>query len=212
MKLVQAQANSVVRNTRNGSHYQVERPERGKVRIWPLELFPNGLLINKPAPTLVEPDLEVVLVGPWVEGMRVEGKPSQPREVYEDELVGLERRVVELRLAYEALPRSGTGKLSRGSFANKVKNVERRIGVLKRGLGFVEGAATVVQEAPATLAVAVGMVCQVPSGRPAKLLDFREVGNTTYAKIQVGSASGPIRPLVPCEVLRPFDEARLCTV
>jgi hypothetical protein len=213
MKLASARSGHVVRNTKNGSHYRFERLERGKARIFPLELFPNGLLIAKPTPTLVEPDLDVLAVGAWVEGMVVEGAPSHSRRVYENELVRLEGEIVVLRAEYEALPKGGTGKQSRGSFANKVKNVERRIATLKQGLGFVEGrrihtAAVVVASADFER----GQLVQVPSGRPAKVMGFQAMGDSTYVKVKTMFKGAPVMAALPGEVLRDWSQSSLCTV
>ena len=54
MRLGSAEPESVVKNVGNGSFYRFERPDRGRARIRPLELFPNGRLIAKPADTLVD--------------------------------------------------------------------------------------------------------------------------------------------------------------
>lgn len=213
MKLVSAQPGQVVRNVNNGSHYRFERQERSKVRIWPLELFPNGLLIPKPTPTTIEPDLEVLSLGMWYEGMTVEGQPTRSRRVYEKELVRRERELPELRAQYEALPRSGTGEQSRGSFANRVKYCEMRIEVLKRGLGFTNATPVRATELPDELpSLSRGDLVQVPSGRPAKVLGFQAMGDQTYVKIKTMFQGAALEAALPCEVLRDWSQASLCTV
>lgn len=213
MKLSQAKRDQVVRNVRNGSHYRMERMERGKVRIYSLELFPTGLLIPKPTPTVVEPDLEVVLIGPYVEGMTVEGKPTKSRKVYEKELLARERELAELRVTYEELPRSGVGALSRGSWANKVKAAETRVRTLKTGLGFVpsssQQAVAIVDEEPR---FSRGQKVQVPSGRLGLVMGLQPMGDTIYASVKTVFQGATVEASLPCEVLRDAQQSRLCTI
>jgi hypothetical protein len=214
LKLSSATSGQVVRNTNNGSYYRYERIERGKARIWPLELFPNGLLIAKPTPTLVDAAIEVVIVGPWLEGMVVEGSPSQSRRrSYEQELIRLEQLLPVLRQQYDALPKGGKGTSSRGSFANKLKCTTYRITVLKQGLGFAPG--TPVQptsEQGPHAAYAVDDIVQVPSGRLAKILGFSPMGDQMYAQVKTLFHGAAVEAALPCEVLRPGRQARLCTI
>lgn len=215
MKLAQARTGQVVRNANNGkSYYRYENQAGDKIRIWPLELFPNGLLLMKPAPTTVDSDIEVVLIGSWEDGMRVEGSPSKPRAAYEKQLVELEAELPQLRAMYEALPKSGSGTDSRGSFMNKVKTAEKRVATLKRGLGFIEEPAdllTVVEE-EAVADYEPGEFVQVPSGRRAKVEGLQRMGGSTYVKVKTVFQGAAVEAALPCEVLRPWDQARLCTV
>lgn len=210
MKLVSATQGQVVRNTNNGSHYRHDRIEKGKVRIWPLELFPTGLLIPKPTPTLVDPDIDVQVIGPWHDPMMVEGRPKHSRAVYERELAQKLADLSFLEAAYERLPTSGTGKQSRGSWANKLKNVRSRIETLQRGLGFegegVKREVARIESAMAALQV-MGLV-QLPSGRPAKIVSM--TGLT--ARVVVMSNGAPIEAPLPCSVLRPWSDSRVCTL
>lgn len=213
VKLASAQPDQVVRHARNGSHYRFERLERGRARIWPLELFPNGLLISKPTPTLIDADIEVVLIGDWADDMVVEGKPSASRRVYENELVRLEALLIEYEQAYEALPPSGVGVQSRGSWANKVKCTRSRIEVLKRGLGFVDQSNAVqAQVEHAAVGWSIGQFAQIPSGRIAEITGFRAMGDQTYVTIRTRVNGGFIEASIPNEVLRPAHFSRLCTV
>lgn len=214
LKLVTAAPGQVVRNANNGSHYRFEgRLEHGKARIFPLELFPNGLLIAKPTPTTVEGDIEVIVVGIWTEDLVVEGKPDKSRRVYEKELLRLEGELPELERQYEELPRSGTGKSSRGSHANKVKNVRMRIATLKRGLGFVDSSQMVHTAVETSeLAYECDDLVQVPSGRIAKVTGFQPMGDQTYVQVITLFSGAAVRAALPCEVLRPAHEARLCTI
>ena len=212
MKLSAAKPGQVVKNSRNGSFYRFERIERGKARIWPLELFPTGLLLSKPTPTLVECDIQVDVVGAWADPMVVEGKPTHSRGVYENELCRLELELTVLHEQYEALPVNGKGKQSRGSFANKVKNVEMRLVTLKRGLGFSgsENARhTAVPRVKPRFAVRAFVL--VPSGRPAQVMSLHRVGGGTYASLRISGMDGMTTAKVPVEVLRPYAESTLCT-
>lgn len=213
MKLATATQGQVVRNTANGSHYRFERHEAGRVRIRPLELFPNGLLIAKPTPTTVDPDIDVIVIGSWSEQMLVEGKPSNSRRVYERELIKLEGELVELEIAYELLPVSGKGKLSRGSWANKVKCCRERIVVLKRGLGFVdETAKLTVRDQREDVAFKKNQIVQLPSGRAAKVAGFQPVGDQTYVRVVTSFNGRTIKAALPADVLRCASQARVCTV
>lgn len=202
-----------MRNTANGSHYRFERIEAGRVRIRPLELFPNGLLIAKPTPTTVDPDIDVIVVGAWTEQMVVEGKPSSSRRVYENELVRLEGELVELEAAYLLLPVNGKGKESRGSWANKVKCCRARIETLKLGLGFVDATAKLeVRAEPEDIAFEKDQIVQLPSGRAATVDGFQPMGDQTYVKVHTVYNGTTIKAALPAEVLRCASQARVCTV
>lgn len=208
MKLGTAEQGQVVRNVGNGSHYRFERPEKSRARIRPLELFPNGLLIPKPTDTLVDPGLEVLLIGLWQEGLTVEGKPTHGRRTYEQELERREADLIDLRAAYELLPTDGKGKLSRGSWANKIKNCEGRIAVLRQGLAEITGVAmlaTVQQDAPT---FRLRQLVQLPSGWPAQV-ERIDGGQITVFTQYKGTA---IQAVLPSEVLRSWENARVCTM
>lgn len=216
MKLASAQAGQVVRNATNGSHYRFDCLERSKARIRPMELFPTGLLIPKPTDTLVQPDLEVVLIGAWHEDMTVEGKPSHSQVAYEVELAQRREAIVLLEAAYEELPQNGKGKLSRGSWANKIKNCKSRITTLERGLGLDDGGPVTtpqhVQVAAIVPDYSSGDLVQVPSGRPALVLATTITAGAAYAQVRTAFEGRALEAPVPCEVLRPWSEARLATI
>ncbi len=212
MKLSTAQPGQVVRNTKNGSFYRFERIERSRARIFPLELFPTGLLLAKSTPTLVDGDIDVAVIGAWIEDMVVEGSPTHSRKVYEKELICEQIRLVELRVAYAELPPSGTGKFSRGSWANKVKNCAMRVDMLQRGLGFVPTTtATVTVESTALPLFARNQLVQVPSGRIAKVMKLVPMGDTTYARVATVFNGARVEASLPCEVLRSAQLSRLCS-
>lgn len=209
MKLVSATQGQVVRNTNNGSHYRHDRLEKGKVRIWPLELFPTGLLIPKPTPTLVDPDIEVLVIGPWHDGMAVEGRPKHSRAVYERELLAKREELVLLEEAYDELPVGGVGRQSRGSWANKIKNCRSRIVTLEAGLGFEGQEPRETAKAEDLLAtLKVQAMVQLPSGRPGRITAMRG----SVATVICISQGAPIEAPLPCEVLRPWSDARVCTL
>lgn len=187
--------------------------EAGRARIWPLELFPNGLLIAKSTPTTVDPDIDVVVLGAWRDDMVVEGKPSSSRKVYENELVKAEALLVELVEAYEALPVNGKGKESRGSWANKVKSCRMRVDTLKRGLGFIgETAKLTIRKDEADPGFKLEQIVQLPSGRAAQVAGFQPVGDQTYVRVTTRYNGEAIQAALPAEVLRCASLARVCTV
>lgn len=213
MKLASARQGQVVRNTRNGSFYRFEGLQQGRVRILPLELFPNRLLLEKPTPTTVNADLEVEVIGDWEDGMVVEGKPGASRGVYERELLRLEQELPELLATYEGLPKAGKGHESRGSWANKVKCCRQRIATLKRGLGFIgDSVALVARVEKPTIAVRAGDLVLMPSGRAAQVTAKPVVvGDQLYAPLRMMVADQALTAMAPVEVMRPWADARLCT-
>jgi hypothetical protein len=208
LKLSQCTEGQVVRNANNGNHYRYERPERSRIRIRPLELFPNGILIPKPTDTHVDPDIEVQLLGDWCHGMAVEGKPTHCRATYERELAKCLLDLDTLRIAYDLLPPAGKGKESRGSWANKIKNCDGRIAVLRAGLE------ERLDLAP-KLSIKVERrthfrhrdIVQLPSGLPAKILQIRGTNVTVLTRSLGETYVGT----VPVEILRPWAQARLAT-
>lgn len=172
MELNQATTNQVVRNVKNGSHYRVDRPEKSRIRIRPLELFPTGLLVPKPTDTLVAPDIAVLLVGIWFEGMRVEGRPSATAEAYERELAERRAQLVQLMEGYEALPINGKGVQSRGSWANKINNCRARIEVLEQGLATPEPRAKVLKVRDSGPGFGRGSHVLLPSGRVGQVMSL----------------------------------------
>lgn len=222
MRLSAAGTDDVVRNRRNKSFYRFERAEGERSRIWPLELFPNGLLIPKSQPTIVDADLEVDPVAQWQDDLVVEGKPNKPRAKYEIELEDAEARLLMLQEAYDLLPSNGVGVQSRGSHANKIKAVQARIANIKRGLGeivaiplpygrylddVVDAAAKLqVDHVPIPQYLPKTLV-QLASGLPGVVLAQHG------AAIQVGTRWQGYRvtATVPAETVRPWALARLGT-
>lgn len=211
MKLGEAGADQVVRNSNNGSFYRFERLENSgtRCRIYSLELFPNGRLIAKPTPTIVDASLPVDAVGPWAEGMTVDGQSARSRRAYENELVREEVRLIALDLAYLELPVSGKGPLSRGSHANKVKACKRRISVIKLGLGLNDTVPTLAQPTVRSeQSFRVRDLVQLPSGLPGAVMGFK--GEMAVIRTKIRGAI--LEAAVPCAVLRPWECARACTV
>lgn len=208
MKLSSAREGQVVRNVDNGSHYRYERPEKGRVRIWPLELFPNGLLIAKPTPTIVDPNLDVVFVAMWTDGMRVEGKSSHSRRTYEAELAKREIDLVGLLAEYEKLPVSGIGKQSRGSWSNKIKNCQARIETLRLGLAEPTTDALAVTTQDEAPRYRKDDLVHLPSGLPGRVQSVRG----TTALVRTRYEQQFLQMPVPFEVLAPWDLARVATV
>lgn len=219
MRLIEATPDSVVSNCRNHAFYRFDRAEdRGRARIRPLELFPSGLLIPKPTPTTVSGDLEVDLIGAWSDDMVVQGTPSRTQEQYRTELDAEIARLVELQEAYELLPPGGVGKQSRGSWANKIKNCQSRIEVLRRGLDYVPEA-TEQAHAAATEIVASykrQQLVQLPSGRPAKVVSLSSLrgrsGEQRLVRVMTVYRGVKHEIAVPPGMLRDWSQARLCSV
>lgn len=213
MRLGSAGEDDVVRNTNNGSFYRFARLEKSRARIRPLEHFPNGCLIPKPTDTLVDSDLMVALIGPWHDGMVVEGNPTHGRVHYETELTEQIEKLVGLEIAYEALPVGGVGKQSRGSWANKLKNTRMRIEVLEAGLAEHETEVRIEKPMDEVILprLALRDVVQLPSGLPAQILDFSKVGVVPYARVRTRSQMGVLEGSMPLSVLRPWAMAHLCT-
>jgi hypothetical protein len=215
MKLGSATDGDVVQNVSNRSFYRFARLERSRARIRPLEHFPNGRLIPKPTDTLVDADLVVALVGPWSEGMVVEGSPTHQRPHYEKELQERVELLSHLEAAYEALPRGGTGRQSRGSWANKVNNCRARVATLQAGLEELDEGTRVQKAAKekAPPVLALRDLVQLPSGRPGLILSFERVGGIRYAHVRTRlPATGQMVAPVPIGVLRPWSDSQLCTL
>lgn len=213
MRLADAQHGEVVQNTANRSFYRMEGTEQGRARIRPLEVFPNGLLLEKPTDTTVAPDLEVSSCGMWAEEFTVQTDvPRKTRRTYEREL---DRKQEELAMLVEeakTIPAKG-----RGSHANKVKAAESRVGTLLRGLeerpeGMVEEALPV---RPQTKKFRMREIVQMPSGLAAMIVGYNERID------RVLEASVIARPVldepilcaqIPQECLRPIADRHLSTV
>lgn len=203
MRLAEAGAEEVVQNAGNRSFYRMVRPEGNRARIRPLELFPNGLLIEKPTDTIVEADLEVRFVAIWTSDLVVAHQgEGRSRRAYERELAKLEAKLDGLLEEYRRLAPG-----QRGSHANKVKACQRRILVIRRGLEIRE----VNTDRPpleTTLAFRVRQAVQLPSGKPAVVL------NAVGAGFQVAARgdNGILSLTIPSECLRPLIHRHLGTI
>lgn len=134
MRLADSRENTVVRNRNNKSFYRFVRPEGDRIRIRPLELFPNGLLIEKSADTIVAGDLEVDVVGLWSDAFYVlEPAAEKLRLKYEVELIAQTGELESLQMQMETL-----NPKKRGSHANKIKAVQRRVDSIQAGLAMPE--------------------------------------------------------------------------
>lgn len=200
MQLRDATAGQVVRNCRNLRFYRYIRAEGQRVRIRPLELFPNGLLQEKTTDTIVESDLEVELVGDWSEGLYIESKGGRGRVAYERELA----RLVEQEEALLAEAETIDPK-ERGSHANKVKSVVDRLKVVRQGLAEPpedRKLCKVRKDRKGASVVATSM--QLPSGLPARVLGVKR----DVAQIEVKGPSGILNLELSFDVLKPWDRTR----
>ncbi len=199
-----------MRNCRNGSYYRYERPEKSRSRIRPLELFPNGLLIPKSADTIVEPKLEVKLVGRWTDEFFVE--PTMPEKVksaFAEELDHKRVQLAELEAQMATVDPNAHG--GRGSHANKIKAVARRVESLERGL-VARPKDTAIQKGATvktTCAFKLRDYVQLPSGLPAIVL------GTEGQSVQIGTKTrtgAVLKQPVPAQMLRPLEHRHLATV
>jgi len=209
LKLIDSTPDDVVCNAKNHSHYRFAGPEKSRARIRPLELFPNGLLIPKPTDTIVDPTIEVHRVGPWHEGMLVEGRPDHSRAKYEAELAEKQALLIELQEQYDMLPQAGTGKKSRGSWANKIKNCAARVETLQAGLAQIDQRQRErTQVEVVSAAIQAAQLVQLPSGRPARV----QAITGGMALVACRYQGGTLTTALPTEVLRPWSMARVATV
>jgi hypothetical protein len=211
-----ARENEIVQSVGNGSYYRMVQMEgsgaAGKARIRPLELMPNGLLLEKPTDTTVHPGIVVQTIGRWRTGEEffvVDGR-AKSRKAYERELEKKEVELVALEAELELLPVGGKGKQSRGSHANKIRSCRARIEAIGRGL---ETRDQETQDAPTPAAVALAFsfksLVQLPSGAPAMYMGSNLVGQATMAAVLL-KGSGP--QSVPIDSLRPLGDRHLATI
>lgn len=212
MKLMDAQDGLVVRNERNGHFYRFVRREGRRVRIRPLELFPNGLLQEKTTDTIVEPDLEVAAIGDWTEGLYVQARSSKSRATYERELAKAQDDLLSLEAEMLVI-----SPKERGSHANKIKSKAVRIDTLRKGLadrpedtGFTS--ARTVSEIVEDAFKEQDLVL-LPSDRPAKLLKIVRSPDKTVASLVTRNDQGELhRCELPVHTLVPYRHARMASV
>jgi hypothetical protein len=214
--LAEAHAEQVVRNRKNSSYYRFDSLAEHRVRIRPLELFPNGLLIEKTADTIVEPDLEVDAIGDWSDEFFVDD-PRGPKlfAAYKQELGEKREELQRLEAEYETIDPNAHG--GRGSHANKIKAVVGRVAALERGLADRKVAATTVkQSVKATVKTfADRTLVQLPSGLPAVVLGTVQIPSDKrpHARLRVKSSDGQLVPAtVVQECLRPYEHRFMATV
>lgn len=213
MLLVEAHAEQVVRNRKNSSYYRFVTLVDHRVRIRPLELYPNGLLIEKTADTIVESDLEVDIVGIWVDDFFVDD-PRAPRlhDTYAQELDRKCQEQSALEAEYKVIDPK-----ERGSHANKVKAVVGRVIALERGLAKrMVKATTVTNIEKSTIKTFMDRsLVQLPSGLPAMVISTVKLTSDArpYAKIRAKASDGKVVPLtVVQECLRPYKHRFMATV
>lgn len=214
VKLSEAREGDVVRNRRNGSFYRYERPESNRTRIRPLELFPNGRLIPKSADTIVESGLEVDAVGRWPDdeeiGFFVEEEGAERlRPSCEAELLTKQEELTVLEAEMLTIDPNAHG--GRGSHANKIKAVARRVESLEKGLAERSKDVTVATSSVEEASPLWNLkdFVQLPSGLPAIVLGV--VGS----QIDIGTKTTTgqvIRCAVDSSLLRPIEHRHLATV
>lgn len=212
MKLMDAESDQVVRNARNGHFYRFVKREGRRVRIRPLELFPNGLLQAKTTDTIVEPDLEVEAIADWCEVLYVKAKTGKSRVTYERELQREMEKLVVLEAESLIIPPK-----ERGSHANKVKSCQARVEVLQRGLrdrpdgGVDVVLATTIPDVAREFGV--NDLVQLPSGRPGKLLNIERRNDKTIARVAIRGACGKLKQVeLAFEALVSIDHRRMATI
>lgn len=214
MKLGDGTHGDVVRNRRNGSYYRYEQPESLRTRIRPLELFPNGRLIPKSADTIVESTLEVDLVGRWPEDEEIgffvdDDGAERLRQPAEAELTRKQEELTTLEAEMLTIDPNAHG--GRGSHANKIKAVARRVESLENGLAKrskdVKLAVSLAEDAGP--AWATKSIVQLPSGLPAIVLGA--IGNQVNIATKTSAGMVINRSLDP-SLLRPIEHRHLATV
>lgn len=204
MQLHDVQVGYVVQNIRNSSFYRLERIMDGRARIRPLELFPNGLLIERPFDTTVDQDLEVQKIAIWAHDMWITATGAKQPQTYTRELHKLEDTLVELN---DHLP--FVDPRERGSFINKVRATEARIDVLHRGLSDSPPAEEYVPVMAIDCAFGAGDMVQLPSGFLARVMETSPPMALIRTKHKI---EGLIEQMVPVECLRPWHHRHQATV
>lgn len=216
MLLVEARADQVVRNRKNSSYYRFVGPVDQRVRIRPLELFPNGLLIEKTADTIVDADLEVDAIGMWSDEFFVEdSRTARLQGSCEVELKQKLLDLVALEAEYQVIDPSAHG--GKGSHANKIKAVAGRIAALERGLAERTGEVRTAerQVEPEIPVFADRSLVQLPSGLPALVMETFNLPSDTrpYAKLRAKASDGSVVDVsVVQECLRPYEHRFMATV
>lgn len=196
-----------MRNRRNGSFYRFVRPEGQRVRIRPLELFPNGLLIEKTADTIVDSDLQVDMVAEWTEEVYVEVPENVAAQLRVASVAQLEQKQAELViLEAEMITMDPKG---RGSHANRIKACRWRVEVLTRGLAEpTQDISSVSRNDAAAPHFDAGTIVQLPSGQPGKV----ESSAGPVANILTHVAGIVASVPVPMEILRPWHSRSIATI
>lgn len=217
MLLVEAHAEQVVQNRKNRSYYRFIGLTEQRVRIRPLELFPNGLLIEKTADTIVGSDLEVDVVGDWDDEFFVDdARAEKLLTSCQQELDRKRGELVVLEAEYETIDPNAHG--GRGSHANKIKAVAGRVVALERGLAKrtskpVAVAEIIKQSVAATFADR--SLVQLPSGLPAMVMGTITFPSDArpYAKVRAKASDGKVIPLtIVQECLRPWEHRHMATI
>lgn len=210
MRLAEGREGEVVRNRRNGSYYRYERPEANRTRIRPLELFPNGLLIPKSADTIVESTLEVDRIGRWCDEFFVDEPSAEKlRDTYSTELQQKREELVVLEAEMATIDPNKHG--GRGSHANKIKAVVRRVESLERGLAERSKDVKVISSSDEQTEdrFKPKQLVQLPSGLPGIIVGA--VGTQVSVGMKTPTGQKLVRPLDP-SVLRPLEHRYLATV
>lgn len=207
MRLEEARPDQVVQNRRNSSYYRFVRPEGQRIRIRPLELSPNGLLIEKTADTIVDADLEVDPVAIWSAELFVEVAENVAillRQQAEAQLLQKTEELVILEAEMLTIDPK-----ERGSHANRVKACRWRVGVLTQGLQErTQAISSTSRQDTVVPHFDVGDILQLPSGQPARLQSYLDNGAEILTKV----AGCVTTTAVPTEILRPWTSRNLATI
>ena len=172
-----------------------------------MELFPNGLLIEKSADTIVQPDLEVDVIGVWCDTFFVdEPKAERQRAAYESELQEQSEKLVVLEAEMLTIDPK-----QKGSHANRVKAVARRVECLERGLAerTVDISENLQEELAPIPVFSLRDVVQLPSGNPAMVFGI----DGPQVILRAKDRAGKVQQLsVQAVALRPYRHRHMATI
>lgn len=193
VKLKDAKVGHIVRNARNRRLYKMVGNLEGKTRIRPLEVFPNGLVVQKPTDTIVASDIEVHCIGKWDDDapIIITGVKRQ-REPFVRELSRVQESLSQLE--------SKTTVTNKGAHAMKIMAMRARIKVLERGLAPAPttGAQAISIKTTSTTSTMVGTSIQLADGTIGKVTKFTDDICHVHT-----SVSGKLK--LSANLLRPAD-------
>lgn len=191
MKLGDTKPDQIVKNTGNRRLYKMVENLEDRTRIRPLEIFPNGLVVQKPTDTIVASDIDVQVIGLWTDEklIRVVGVKKQT-EPFLKELATRRDKLAVLE--------AELGVSNKGAHAMKLMAIRTRIETLERGLKPIrtkkliqismEAIDIVPDQVGANVRLANGSICQVTGVRDG-------VFDVTCGDAAVSLSAGLVQPV-----------------